>query len=356
MSTNQVRIALIGAGQIATEVHLPVLAKLRSAYVIGVYDVNEAKAQRVAEEFRLGKVYESFNEISKEKIDLVDICTPPQTHTALVIESLSRGISCIVEKPLAITADEVQQIINIQAKHSALVFPIQSYSFIPAFQKAKAIIAAGEIGKVVFADIRFNASFKDHRHRHFLDEDHWIHELPGDIYSDLLPHLTYLLVELVGPVDVVKVLSRNLTRSPNVLGDELIAITGSSNAIGSLSLSYGSALRLMTCFVVGTRGALRIDGNSQAVVKIGVIRDSSKVVPRATQSLSEILQLIQNMLATGSQVFAGHYTPVSYPHRYLFEKCFRTLLHHESYPVGLGSVRDSILLCNRITEELRRPE
>ena len=75
----KVRVGVIGAGGIARGAHLPGYAKIPDeATVVAISDIDESRAQEVADEFGISKVYADYNEmVSQEELDLVSVCTPP---------------------------------------------------------------------------------------------------------------------------------------------------------------------------------------------------------------------------------------------------------------------------------------
>src|SRR5690348_6726516 len=105
---DQVKVAVVGTGLIATHKHLPALQRLNAqARVVGVCDVNIEAAQKVSQQFKVAKAYGSLDELlAAEKPDLVDICTPPRTHAAVATQAMRGGAHVMIEKPMAIDVKE----------------------------------------------------------------------------------------------------------------------------------------------------------------------------------------------------------------------------------------------------------
>ena len=104
----KVRVGVIGAGGIARGAHLPGYAKIPDeATVVAISDIDEPRAQLVADEFGIPKVYTDYNEmVTQEDLDLVSVCTPPFLHCAASVAALNAGVNVICEKPMAMNAAE----------------------------------------------------------------------------------------------------------------------------------------------------------------------------------------------------------------------------------------------------------
>ena len=74
-------------------------------------------------------------------------------HSEIAIQSPSRNKNCTVEKPLALTVEECGRISSAMGQSSERLFPLQTYSFIPATIGAESIVKSGAIGRFVNATI-----------------------------------------------------------------------------------------------------------------------------------------------------------------------------------------------------------
>src|SRR2546430_16692490 len=104
----KVKAAIVGAGLIAGKKHIPAFIKHRSKVELAALcDLKQEGARKLAAEFGVPRDYADIGErIAKEKPDLVDICTPPQTHVRPPVEAMKPGCNVLIEKPLPLTAAE----------------------------------------------------------------------------------------------------------------------------------------------------------------------------------------------------------------------------------------------------------
>lgn len=110
---------------------------------------NESKAKAFADQWG----YESFETdwrklIAREDIDAIDICTPNDTHAEIAVAAAAAGKMVLVEKPLARTVAESQQMIAAVEKAGVANTVWYNYRRIPAVTLAKHIIDSGKLGKI----------------------------------------------------------------------------------------------------------------------------------------------------------------------------------------------------------------
>lgn len=87
--------------------------------------------------------------IERDDVDVVDICTPGDTHAEITLAALAAGKHVLVEKPLANTVAEAEAMVAAAAAAPAVRTMIGfNYRRVPALALARAVIAAGEIGTV----------------------------------------------------------------------------------------------------------------------------------------------------------------------------------------------------------------
>jgi predicted dehydrogenase len=101
---------------------------------------------------------EDFNEILADtSIDAVAVATPPQTHGPLVRAALQAGKHALVEKPIAVSLTEANDLVHL-ARHKGLTLMVDhTFVYSPAIRKIKEIIDSGELGQLYYIDsVRIN--------------------------------------------------------------------------------------------------------------------------------------------------------------------------------------------------------
>ena len=100
------RIGVIGTGQIARQVHLPVLTSMPGVRVVWVADANAASAASVARAFDLRSIPLPLSATSESDCDVVLVASPVGTRGPYLEHLAGRGIAAFVEKPFARTVQE----------------------------------------------------------------------------------------------------------------------------------------------------------------------------------------------------------------------------------------------------------
>jgi predicted dehydrogenase len=104
--------AIIGCGAVYN-VHANALLSLNSAQLCAVADTDAKRADDAGRKYGC-KSYHSFSDvIADPQIDAVHICTPHYLHSAMAIEAMRAGKHVLTEKPMAITAEECEEMIRV---------------------------------------------------------------------------------------------------------------------------------------------------------------------------------------------------------------------------------------------------
>jgi len=114
----KVKVAVIGCGFIAKVRHIPAFKKMnRQVDLCAVCDLNKGLARETAHQFNIPKAYTSTSEMfSKENLDAVDICVPPQIHAPIAIEAMENGCNVLMEKPMALKTADCDAMIDASKK------------------------------------------------------------------------------------------------------------------------------------------------------------------------------------------------------------------------------------------------
>lgn len=126
--SNPARIAVIGCGHMG-QIHLQTLAQLPQAQVVAVVDPEQTHREKAATIIQCA-TYQAIEELS-ETIDAAVIASPSSTHHHVAKYFLGQGIPCFIEKPLAFTPTEVEDLLSYAKQVPILVGHSERYN--PAF-------------------------------------------------------------------------------------------------------------------------------------------------------------------------------------------------------------------------------
>lgn len=169
-----VKIGLIGLGEVAQLMHLPLLADDQRFEIAAVTDVSPTLTEYVAKRYSVPKTPGSALElIADPHLDAVMILTPDILHAPLLEAAIRAGKHVFIEKPAALTAAELEPIVALNKANPKVVFVGYMRRFAPAFTALKARLPErGEIRHVRIRDlIRESQFFVDQTRRMFVPKD-----------------------------------------------------------------------------------------------------------------------------------------------------------------------------------------
>jgi predicted dehydrogenase len=336
-SDKPINLGIVGLGYIATHTHIPLWLKNKSVHIAAVCDADEAKTCAASERFHIPRKYYSIDDmLSNERFDLIDICTPPESHEALALKVLDSGTNCMLEKPMTTSVLAADRMINRAKEKKLHIFVTHHSSFFPILQQGKNLVHSGEIGDLLQVDVKYACPLeKAHQ-----NPNHWAHKLPGGLFGEQAPHACYALVDFLDD-DIMDVKSFLMKKSSYsyLAGDELKVIVSTKSMIGSFSVSFISPQRI-TVDLMGSKAWVSIDAESQALVKYPHIEMG--VFSKGKRSFSDISQRGYCLCRASFNVVTGRWKPLLIGHEYLFNKAIMTLRNQATYPVSVEKARNSV--------------
>lgn len=237
--TGQLRVAVVGAGNIARWAHLPAIRKTEHATLHAVVSANGAKGKALASRFGARYATTDYAAALEDKdVDVVLVTSRNQAHARQIVQALEAGKHVFVEKPMAVTAEECRSIIDARDRNNRHVGVAFNRRFAPMYQRLKSALS-GRSGPVVLS-ARMNSPY--------MSTESWMTDpLAGGAIVGEACHMTDLLSWLVDS-QAVRVSAQCLPlgrRDP----------VGENNIAGSISFADGSVASLVYCAVGHPRGA-----------------------------------------------------------------------------------------------------
>lgn len=348
-SWKRIRAAIVGAGLIARKKHIPAFLKHKSKVdLVAICDLDQAAAGSLANQFAIPRTYSDFNEmIEKEQLELVDICTPPQTHVKLATAAIERGCNVLIEKPMALSVAECDRIVNAAKHHNVKVCVGHSDLFYYPFMQARELIAKRAIGD--FRGMRiFLSTPTDYMTSH---PNHWAHKLPGGVIGETGPHVVYLTLAFINPIKRVTVEALKVLDYPwSKYDDYRINLIG-EKAISSVTLSYTTDQWAARVDLLGSKGILSLD--LEAMYLVNSRRPVLKPVPLGLSVLTESGQMLQNLVSKSLRVAAGKYRNT---HDILVERFVDSIKQGSQSPVTAEEGREAVRVLAMIVEALDRKD
>jgi len=257
MSEQKIGAAVFGAGWVAAE-HIAAYQRNPHCEVVAVGSrrAESAQARAAAAGASEAAIYTSFEELLRdERVDAISICTPNHLHCEETVEAAEAGKHVIVEKPIAVNLDELRQVRD--AVRAAGVRSVVSFvlRWNPSFLNTKALLAAGAIGEVLYAECDYWHEISD-----WYAGWEWIRRKDSGASSFLAAgcHAVDAIRWFVGDIVAVSAFAGEVRHGfeypPTVVGTVRFA----NGAVGKLSSSFDIvAPYTFNVDLLGTRGTIR---------------------------------------------------------------------------------------------------
>lgn len=144
---------MIGFGNMAEKGHLPGWLKEPRISLQAVCEPNPERRRRAGRLLPGVRTYASPRELfARESLDFVDVCTPPPSHAALMVEALRQGVHVLCEKPFVATRAELEKVRSLSTEKKRIAFPVHNWKDAPVLAKAIDWVRQGLIGKVLHSE------------------------------------------------------------------------------------------------------------------------------------------------------------------------------------------------------------
>ncbi|MGG1514129.1 Gfo/Idh/MocA family oxidoreductase [Paenibacillus oryzisoli] len=216
-----IHFAIVGCGHIANK-HIEAINKIGEARLVAVCDTNLMRLQELSASLQIA-CFTDLTEMlaSLPEIDVVCICTPSGLHVKHAIAAAKAGKHLIIEKPMAMTLEDIDLIIDAASQHDVKIAVVHPNRFRPAVQRLKWALDKGVFGKIshISATLRWN------RDQAYYDQSIWrgTRSMDGGVLMNQAIHSLDLLQWLFGSITQVKAMID--TRIRNIESEDVAVAT-----------------------------------------------------------------------------------------------------------------------------------
>ena len=165
--SNTLRLGFAGLGMAAGRL-IPGISQLPYIRLTAAADLRNEPLKRFKREFD-AEVYPSVEEmIQSPNIDAVYVATPHEFHTRHSLAALENGKHVIVEKPMALSIEEAEEMNKAAETNRVKLMAGHTHSFDPPVIKIREMVASKELGRLLMIGTSY---YKDHMYRPFSDHD-----------------------------------------------------------------------------------------------------------------------------------------------------------------------------------------
>lgn len=139
------KVGLVGTGGIS-RAHIPAWIAMEETELVALCDIRP----EMMEEFPDQRHYTDFEEmLSKEDLDILDICLPTYLHVDYAVKAMEKGIHVICEKPIALKEEAVSRAYEAAERNHVNFMIAQVLRFWPEYEFLKSLVDSGRYGKVL---------------------------------------------------------------------------------------------------------------------------------------------------------------------------------------------------------------
>ncbi|MFA7184674.1 MAG: Gfo/Idh/MocA family oxidoreductase [Victivallales bacterium] len=249
----KIRIGILGLGRAGRYMHAPELALSPDLFDL-VAGCDHAPDRRVdlPPQFANATIYASLKEmLDDDRIEMITIATRNPDHTPHALAVLEAGKYAVVDKPVAISAKQAEQLKKAAAAYPGKLLFRYNRRFEPAFCKVREVMLSGLLGRIGMVKI--------YRHPGFVRRLDWqtLTEFKGGMFNNWGPHLVDQALQLLdAPVDDLWCdLQHNVTAGD--ADDQVkLLLRGSNGRVADVEVSTTVTLPGRLYEVWGERGSL----------------------------------------------------------------------------------------------------
>jgi predicted dehydrogenase len=287
LSASRVRVGLLAYGAIGDEHNKAVLAT-PGMTLTAVCDTNADRLEAALLISPDAKTFADANDmLASGEIDIVVVSTPPNSHYDWAKKALSQGIHVVLEKPMALTTEQCDELMALAKSSELLLVVYQNRRYDLDFLTMKKLIDAGEIGEVFHYESFVGGYSKPCSYWHS-DAD-----VSGGAIFDWGSHFIDQILAIV-PSEVAHVSGLNQKRVWDHVTNAdhaQVTINFADGVMATFVNSDLAAARKPKFFVLGTKGAIVGNWDTSAgdsvadlpaIITVNRADGSSQVIPFVT--------------------------------------------------------------------------
>ncbi|MBS2019633.1 MAG: Gfo/Idh/MocA family oxidoreductase [Deltaproteobacteria bacterium] len=248
----KIRIVLVGLGRMGRN-HLRVIRETGGFELAGVIEATAARPQDLDPKVPFVR---SLDELPADSYEAVVIATPTATHHAIALDVIARGKHLLVEKPLASSFEQGQEVLAAANAKGIKLVVGHVERFNPAVRKLREVIKAGTLGTPIHFSFTRVGGYPET-------------VLSGNnVILDLAVHDIDVLRSLVGTVKLEHSMC-HVTWKENVFDTAEIFLASASGASATVHVNWITPTKIRTVRVTGTRGVCFVDYILQTVELMG---------------------------------------------------------------------------------------
>lgn len=256
MMEKKLSVGILGCGMIANY-HAKAILEIPALTLFGAFDAYRPGGEKFAANYGIHLFSSAEELIASPDVDIVSICLPSGLHAPMALACIRAGKHVILEKPMAFTAAEADEIIAEADRAGVKVTVISQLRYTPAVAALKKAVDEGHFGKVMAADVYM----KYYRSEEYYASSNWRGTLKMDGGGALMNqgiHGVDLLQFVAGPVVSVQAIAD--TKLHKIEVEDIV------NALVEFESGAFGVIQATTCVYPGFQRRLEISGSEGSAV------------------------------------------------------------------------------------------
>ena len=257
----RIRVGLVGCGRISRN-HFEAIRATEGLDLAAVCDINAARAEAAGSEQSVPWFRDMESMLREAPIDLVAVCTPSGLHAAQGAAAARAGKHVIVEKPMAITLAQADDLVKACDDAGVQLFVVKQNRLNPAIQILKRAVDKGRFGRMYMA----NVTVRWQRPQEYYEAEPWrgTWEFDGGALMNQASHYVDLMQWLMGPVESVMAKTATQARRIEAEDSAVGVVRFRSGALGVIEVTVLTYPRNLegSITLLGERGSVKVGGTA----------------------------------------------------------------------------------------------
>jgi predicted dehydrogenase len=270
------RVALVGCGRIA-ERHAQLLGggQIAGAELVGVCDLVASRAEALGERHGVPAFTDMDEMVRAVSPDVAAVLTESGNHAAHAIRMATQGCHVVVEKPMALTLDDADRMIEACDRHGVKLFVVKQNRFNVPVVKLREALEAGRFGRLVMGTVRVRWC----RPQAYYDQAPWrgTWAMDGGVLTNQASHHVDLLEWMMGEVSSVYAMTRTALADIEAEDTAAVVLRFRSGALGIIEATTAVRPKDLegSLSILGEHGTVEIGGFAVNQMKVWNFVDAS---------------------------------------------------------------------------------
>ena len=274
--SEKIRIGLLGYGKVAN-LYGEAIKALPNGELVSVAGRNRQRRNEFAAKWKIASRDTSAEMAALDKVDLVIVVTPHPQHRDGCLEALAAGCHVLVEKPMAISVAQCDEMIAAAKKAGRVLSVVGQRRWFPACARIKEAINSGKLGKPCLLQLTI-LSWRDEA---YYNSDPWRGKWAGEgggVLINQAAHQIDLMNWFMGPIDDIQGYWDNFNHPYIEVEDSAVAVLkfrngGLGSVLASNSQKPGIYAKVHVHGSSGASAGVQTDGGAMFIAGMSTITE-----------------------------------------------------------------------------------